>query len=291
VLHRGAIRWFDSNSSAPVDETADATGLAVTAIGSWNDGHSVVLAASPSRLSACRGVIRLQTISSPTRIADRELSHVHRVPGRVDDIAVSADHRRLAMALGVADHPGAACDKVELLTVNLLTGARRVWTLPYVDDPASDAYDEYFLTALAWSPDDRHLAMNYGQCCASASDTWILDTSGRTGELISRLRKVPKSLCTDVAYAWTDAGLISDEGVQPCGGIFSRIVAINPATGKVTRLSKARLRGNISAVVPDATGHDWLVYADQGLFRVNADTANYLHRLNWDTNSPPQAAW
>jgi hypothetical protein len=294
VMRGGHVQWYDARSHATAAEIGGPSGLKVTAIASRHDGKSIVLAASKARVSACRTLLELQTIKRTDFLTESELPHVRWLAGRVDAMAVTADRGKLAIAERVAEETGGDCERTQLVVVDVRTGEKRVWTLPYAEaaDNGNAGYGGYFLRNLAWAPDGRQLALQYGQCCANGGGTWILDTQRSGGRLIPALKRVHTQVCPGDAYDWTAAGLIGDDSGTGCGGRTTRVTAINPVTGASAVLSRAAIPGGpVSQISSDPTGGHLLVYADQHVYRIDGDTLTKLIALPWNPDEPPQAVW
>jgi thiaminase (transcriptional activator TenA) len=128
------------------------------------------VAQAEGKVDSCAEQIELQHLDSGGHVRESVLPAFARVRGHVDEIAVSADRRQIALALEVSTTSGSDCDRPTLLTADLTSGARHTWHLPYehssgAASPRSD-YGGYFVAGLAWAPDHRRLALTYGQCCA-----------------------------------------------------------------------------------------------------------------------------
>lgn len=194
------------------------------------------------------------------------------------------------MVLETADHRGEPCDKAAVLAIDLGTGARRTWTLPYADG-GGDGYDEYFVQGLAWSPDNRHIALVYGQCCSGPylGRSWILDTHRPAGRLLANLRTLRiRGSCPASVGAWTTAGLIGLDTPRRCRAPFSILVTVNRHSGATRPLSTARLpAGESTAIVPDASGSRWLVAIGGSWYRIDRATVTSLRWLR----SASQLAW
>lgn len=205
VLERGAVHWFNSRGATPIGMSASPAGMTVTALASLHDGRSIFMAARPATGHKCSSVLIRQSVQTATRLADFNVPYVGRLSGVPDVLAVSADRSKLAMALRVPEHPAGACEYLKLVVVDLHNGHRRSWTLP--DSTADAGYGDYFISPLAWSPDNRHLALHVGQCCADGAGIWTLDTAGRPGRLLASLHRLPNSdACVGMPYAWTAQG-------------------------------------------------------------------------------------
>ena len=290
VASHGRIQWYESTTGASIGVSGGPKNVVVTSIASWHDGRSVVLAAQRPR-DKCASLVQRQRVDSSTELTETDLPHLGSVPAVVDAMAVSADHQLLAMAVRVSDRSGDACDHVELWVVDLRSGGRKVWPLPRT---ASDAPpDNYFVTNLAWEPQGRRLALEYGQCCANAGGVWILDSAAPAGPLLNRLRKVPiHGSCVEAVQAWTASGLFGTDDNDNCGGGPEHLVAIDPGSGDERALAMPTV-GMANQISSDTTATHLLVYADQAVYRVdrNAASAVRLMPLPWDSESPPQIAW
>lgn len=207
-------------------------------------------------------------------------------------MAVSADHRELAMAVRVTGSPGGACDRVQLWVVDLRDGHRRVWLLPHtVPSPALPG--GYFVEDLAWDPGGRRLALHYGQCCADAGGVWILDPTSPQGALLDRLRRVPAHVsCQTPVQAWSRAGLVGSDDVG-CAGERAQLVAIDPTSGQERPLPMAWVPSPIEQISADPTGSHLLVLAADAVYRDDQGAARAvrLMALPWDPQSPPEIAW
>jgi hypothetical protein len=223
-------------------------------------------------------------------MAEFDVPHVGRLTGVPEVLAVSPDRSMLAMALRVPEQLTSACEYLQLVVVNLRTGHRRIWTLPKM--PAGTAgYGGYFIDPIAWSPDNRHLALHIGQCCADGPGIWTLDTAGRAGALLPRLHRLPTGDdCGGLPYAWTTRGIISDDQAAGCGSEQGWLVAINPTTGAPSALTQPQLPEPVAAISAE-DGEHFLVYAGDALYRLDNGHGARLRTLEWDTESPPAAVW
>lgn len=273
----------------PIGTSSGPAGMTVTAIAPLHDGRSIFMAARPASGRGCSSVIIRQSVQTAAGLSDSDVRYVGRLSGVPDVLAVSADRSKLAMALLVPEHPAGACEYLKLVVVNLRNGLRRTWTLP--DSTADAGYGDYFIRPLTWSPDNRHLALHVGQCCADGSGIWILDTAGSAGRLLPSLHRLPTSDdCVGMPYAWTERGIISDDQPAGCSGEHARLVAINPTTGAPSALTQPQLPEPFAAISAEADTH-FLVYAADALYRIDDGRATRLRGLNWNMDSPPSAVW
>lgn len=291
LLRHGKVQWFNGRTAAPFGSQATPHGTVISAIASLHDGHSILLAARPSRSGSCTSEVQRQTVKSSHELDSssvRFLSHLGGVPG---PMAISADGLKLAMSLTVPEHPNGRCEYTQLVVVNLRNGQRQVWTTPETAGSPS-GYSSYFIDPITWSPDNRHLAVHIGQCCADSPGIWTFDTASSTGPLLPNLHRIPDhDGCGGMPYAWTALGIISDDSAPGCSGGAGWVVAINATTGVANKLTTPSLPGAVGWIVADPTGRHFLVDAEQALYRIDNGHTTRIMSLPWDPNSPPAAAW
>jgi hypothetical protein len=269
LLRHGQVRWYDSGDAHRVAGALDSGSRPATAIAGGRDGE-IVIAQAEGKVDSCAEQIELQHLDSGGHVHESVLPAFARVRGHVDEIAVSADRRQIALALEVSTTSGSDCDRPTLLTADLTSGARHTWHLPYehssgAASPRSD-YGGYFVAGLAWAPDHRRLALTYGQCCAPSPGIWILNTHQSSGPLLPHLQRVKAGVsCPDVAFAWTSSGIVSDDNKPMCSQQRTTLVAIDPATGSARTLKAPLVPVPIAQLSADPNSDHLLVYADQSL--------------------------
>lgn len=228
-----------------------------SAIAALGDGRTFFLAGDWAGGGRCHSTVRrLEVDPGQTMTSDV----VERTPGRVTELAVTRDARKIAY-VARRDSGSGRCDDPALYVRDLADGSTRVWTA------GAPGGDRPVLRGLAWSADGRHLTYLAHECCDPS--VRVLDTDAAGDSFLA-----PPAL-----GAWAD----DPEAGKPCGlaaptyrgaelvavkicftGQPATAVVVDPVTGAVgRRLFGVPGEGPVTRVVFDAGGrHAYVLRGD-----------------------------
>jgi hypothetical protein len=184
---------------------------------------------------------------------------------------------------------GGGCGALQLRVVDLQNGRSSRWLLP---SDTADAYADWFISQLSWSPDERRLALHYGRCCADGSAVWVLDRTDRGGDLRRAAKRVAKTDCIDPPFAWTDAGIVAVGG--DCGLLVTRLIAIDATAGDIRPLSSTALPDPFDSIDADITGEHLLLYVGGDVatvMRADHGVVTKVGHVPWDADTDPSPVW